>query len=100
MPTIYKPKLQSYLGDNKKIRAKYYNLTSWKKLRQWYLMQHPLCELCEQEGITTPAEDVHHIKSPFSYSTDMQIKTLLLDEGNLMSLCKACHGKIHSKKKK
>lgn len=59
------------------------------------MKQHPICEECLKKGKVTPAEDIHHEKSPFrggevNYG-------LLLDYDNLMSLCKECHAAIHNK---
>ena len=69
----------------------------WRKLRLLYLQNHPLCEKCLSEGRTKAAADVHHIKSPFFNGT--YSKELLLDENNLMSVCKECHAAIHGKSK-
>ncbi|MEW6047007.1 MAG: HNH endonuclease signature motif containing protein [Bacillota bacterium] len=48
----------------------------------------PLCELCLAEGRVTPAEMVHH-KVPLREGGE------LLDMGNLVSVCRACHAKLH-----
>lgn len=62
--------------------------TAWKKLRNWYLSQRPLCVKCDAEGITKPAEEVDHIK-PFDGSHD----PLRLDPDNLQGLCRSHHVK-------
>lgn len=80
---------------NRELRHKYYNTTEWKKLREAYLKQHPVCEECLNKGKVTPAEDIHHRISPFKNGECN--KALLLDYNNLMSLCKKCHNMIHSK---
>lgn len=108
MPTINRPKKTNYNGERKKQRAKYYGLTQWKNLRQWYMMEHPLCEECLNEKIKnedgtieekiTPAVDVHHIISPFKFDDDLTIKQYLLDGDNLMSLCKWHHAQKHIRK--
>ena len=54
-------------------------------------MAHPLCELCEEEGRVVAAVDVHHIHSPFVEGMEYA-----LDAFNLLSLCKECHGRIHT----
>lgn len=110
MPTIRKLPKQKNIGDKKKIRAKYYNKVEWKKLRQWHLMQHPLCEKCldeytkNEDGTIeqriTPAEDVHHIISPFTFDDENTIMQYLLNDDNLMSLCKWHHAQQHIRKKK
>lgn len=60
---------------------------AWKRIRDRYVAEHPLCELCLQEGRLTPVQEVHH-KLPLS-----QGGTHAKD--NLMSLCQSCHTKIH-----
>lgn len=79
----------------RELRQKFYNTTEWRKLRETYIKQNPLCKECLKQGKVTPAEDVHHIKSGFSKGTANRI--LLLDYNNLMSLCKQCHNMLHSK---
>lgn len=81
--------------DMRKLRAQAYNNTAWRKMRDTYMKEHPTCEECLKKGKVTPAEDIHHRKSPFrggevNYG-------LLLDYDNLMALCKDCHGEIHAK---
>jgi len=59
----------------------------WKKIRARYVKVHPLCERCLAEGRITPVEEVHHILPVNRGGTN--------DDGNLMSLCRSCHNKIH-----
>ena len=98
MPTINKqkakPKAPRKETDMRKLRADAYNNTTWRKLRETYLKQHPLCERCLEKGKITPAEDVHHRVSPFKHG-EVNYGLLLNDE-NLMSVCKQCHGEIHA----
>lgn len=79
---------------SREIRRKAYNNTEWRKLRDTYIKEHPLCEDCLNEGKVVPAEDVHHIRSPFQNGECN--KALLLDYNNLMALCKQCHNKRHN----
>ncbi|MEA4874383.1 MULTISPECIES: HNH endonuclease signature motif containing protein [Bacillota] len=60
---------------------------AWKRIRDRYAREHPLCEMCEENGRLTSAEEVHHIL-PISLGGTH-------DKSNLMSLCKSCHNKIH-----
>lgn len=101
MPTINKIQKKSRTSyeradtDMRKLRAQAYNNTAWRKMRDTYMKEHPICEECLKKGKVTPAEDIHHRKSPFrggevNYG-------LLLDYDNLMALCKDCHGEIHAK---
>lgn len=98
MPTINKPK-KSYQKDGNKYnteRRKVYNSERWKRLRLWKLANNPLCESCNKEGKTIPAEDIHHIVS-FMSTNDYNRRTFLAyDYDNLMSLCKHCHQRIHN----
>jgi len=60
---------------------------AWKRIRDRYTQLHPLCEMCQAEGKLTPVEEVHH-KLPVS-------KGGTHARDNLISLCRACHMKIH-----
>ena len=62
---------------------------AWKRIRDRYVQEHPLCEKCLEHGKLTPTEEVHH-------------KLPLADGGthnrnNLISLCRSCHMKAHEK---
>ena len=79
--------------DIRKLRQSAYQSTAWRKLRLKYLKEHPICEECLKKGKVTPSEDIHHKISPFKGGkVDYN---LLVDENNLMSLCKQCHSTIH-----
>ena len=80
---------------NRELRQKYYNTTEWRKLREAYLKQHPVCEECLNKGKVTPATSVHHIQSPFKNGECN--KNLFLDYNNLMAVCHECHAEIHNK---
>lgn len=69
---------------NTKLRKQYGN--KWRKVRKRYVEEHPLCEMCEQQGKITPAEEVHHIVPISQGGTH--------DQENLMSLCKSCHSGV------
>lgn len=34
---------------------------AWKRIRDRYAKEHPLCEMCLKEGRLTPVQEVHHI---------------------------------------
>ena len=81
-------------SDMRELRKRAYQNTAWRKLRDTYMHEHPICEECLKKGKVTPAEDIHHIQSPFKYG---EINwSLLVDKDNLMALCKECHGNIHA----
>jgi 5-methylcytosine-specific restriction protein A len=69
-------------------RHEFYDTAQWKNLRAWFRGQHPLCQECERQGITTPSKIIDHI-IPIEDGGDM------LDAGNLQALCVACHNKKH-----
>ena len=60
----------------------------WRKIRDRYIHDHPLCEKCLEEGRFTRAEHVHHILPLSQGGTN--------EEDNLMSVCKSCHSRIHA----
>jgi len=75
---------------NNTARFKYHNLYNskqWKALRSAQLSMHPLCAMCEAQGLITGATIADHIKP---HKGD---KTLFLNPSNLQSLCKLCHDK-------
>lgn len=63
---------------------------AWKRIRDRYIQEHPLCELCQQEGRLTPAEEVHHKKPLAEGGTHAR--------DNLIALCKSCHARIHAQR--
>ena len=97
MPYINKGKTKKPKTKTEKqtLRSKLYNNKKWKRLRESYLMYHPLCEICGEL-----ATDVHHLNSPFDDGlNDIDRLGRLLDiNNNFQSLCAECHGKIHRDK--
>jgi 5-methylcytosine-specific restriction protein A len=59
----------------------------WRRLRDWFIQQNPLCVICERLGKTMQAECVDHIKAHKGN------EELRLDPENLQSLCWSCHSK-------
>ena len=87
--------------DKYKLRKKLYNNSKWRKLREVYMMEHPLCERCLEKGITKVAEDCHHKKSPFRDGLSMiERYELLTDYDNLEALCRDCHNDEHRNKRR
>ena len=82
-------------SPNRELRQKAYNTTEWRKLRESYLKQHPVCEECLNKGKVTPATSVHHKETPFKNNTIN--KNLFLDSNNLMAVCHECHAEIHNR---
>jgi len=58
----------------------------WRKARDLWLAQNPLCVECEKRGNYTPATLVDHI-TPVQSAFD----PLFYDCQNFQSLCRACH---------
>lgn len=59
------------------------------------IRRNPLCELCEEHGVVTPVEEVHH-KISFMRTQDVQERArLAYDIDNLQSLCRSCHQYQH-----
>lgn len=100
MPTINKPKKSNVQkhGKTKEI-WNLYNTSKWRKLRQAKLLQNPLCERCEEKGITTEATQVHHVTPISTATNDLEMMDLAYNFNNLQSLCDKCHQDIHKEKK-
>lgn len=70
----------------------FYKTTKWKHKRERILRRDEyLCQECKRYGKTTPATTVHHIE-PLDSKPDLR-----LDGSNLISLCDACHNKMHDR---
>lgn len=59
--------------------------SEWRKAREQWLSEHPLCVYCEQEGKVTAATVVDHIKP---HHGD---QVLFWSRSNWQSLCKLHH---------
>ena len=89
---------ESYCKEHKKLVNRLYNRwkrdkntyksygKTWRKIRLQHINEHPLCEVCKQKGMLTPANEVHHIIPLSEGGTN--------ETSNLMSLCKSCHSRI------
>lgn len=100
MPTLNKPKKKRIYvkNDNNSEIANIYNSKQWKDLRNLYLLEHPLCEKCLEQGKVSATEEIHHIRKISSGRSEKEMKEIAYDYGNLMALCKECHHKIHNNK--
>ena len=63
---------------------------AWKRIRDRYVPQHPLCEVCLERGFYVPTEEVHH-KLPLAEGGTHEAS-------NLIALCKSCHARIHAER--
>ncbi|VEA69060.1 HNH endonuclease [Serratia plymuthica] len=60
----------------------------WGKYRLMYLKAHPLCAVCEKQGIYTPAKIVDHI-IPIEGEQDV----LFWPQTNHQPICQSCHSR-------
>ena len=65
-----------------------YNTTRWQRLRVLVLSSEPCCRYCAEQGRTTVATDVDHIR-PVA-----EAPGLAFDQDNLQPLCHACHSSV------
>ena len=73
----------------------FYTSTAWKNKRAAILSRDGyMCRECKRYGRQRPATTVHHIKHFDEYPE------LALESDNLISLCEACHNKMHPEKAK
>lgn len=96
MPSINRPKRQRR-DERRSERMKIYNSSRWRELRRIKLISCPICERCEQRGLSVPAEDIHH-KNSFMNHYGGDRLYVAYDYDNLESLCKECHSKEHNEK--
>lgn len=94
---------EQYCTEHKKHMDRHYNQyqrdpecnkrydKAWKRIRDRYIKDHPLCEECLRDGRLTPAEIVHHKVELSAGGTH--------DRENLCSLCKHHHSSIHLTKR-
>ena len=81
-----------------KDKAEIYNSREWKELRIAKLRStNGLCEECMKQGIITSARCVHHVVPIETARTKDEMRRMAIDCGlqGLMSLCFACHARIH-----
>ena len=82
-----------------KDKVEIYNSREWRELRIQKLRANPLCEVCEREGIVTAAHAVHH-RHPIEDSTSKaEMRKWAFAWDNLVSVCDACHAKIHKEQR-
>ena len=72
------------------------NTNKWKELRRWKLSRNPLCERCAEEGRTTAATEVHHVRPVEDVQGRREMSARMFDPHNLRSLCHDCHVRTHT----
>lgn len=71
----------------------FYDSPKWRRKRNAILRRdHYQCQLCKRFGRITPAKLVHHKLELSEYPE------LAFDDDNLVSVCQACHNKLHDEK--
>lgn len=71
------------------------NSNKWKLLRTRKMQSNPICEVCEANGLSTLATEVHHKIPVESVSHELGMKQLMFSYDNLQSLCHSCHSEVH-----
>lgn len=84
----------------RKDKAEIYNSREWKELRARKLTVDPLCEECKKEGYITSAHAVHHRHPIEDSSSKEEMRRWAFDWNNLVSVCDACHARIHKEEGK
>lgn len=80
--------------------SNYYNTLAWRRFRQTYYTEHPVCEECLRHHKITPADDLHHLVPFGNGVTEQERWRLFLDPNNVKALCEACHYAYHTKMKR
>lgn len=71
----------------------FYRSKKWRKKREYILHRDGyLCLECKKYGRNNEAKIVHHIKEMEDFPE------LKLKNNNLVSVCAACHNKLHPEK--
>ena len=71
----------------------FYVSKAWRRKKKAILRRdHYQCQLCKRYGRLTEAKIVHHKLELAEYPE------LALDDDNLISVCRACHNKLHPEK--
>ena len=63
---------------------------AWKRIRDSYAAEHPVCEQCMAVGRYVKTAEIHH-KLPLAEGGTH-------DRRNLIALCKECHARIHAER--
>ena len=84
----------------RKDKAEIYNSREWKELRARKLTVDPLCEECKRQGYITSAHAVHHRHPIEDSSSKEEMRRWAFDWNNLVSVCDACHARIHKEEGK
>lgn len=98
MPTIVKKPKKQYTQSSQEAyrkRRKVYNTKRWQRMRDAKLMEQPLCYVCQLEGKTTLASQVHHLRTFTQENDEDKMNAIAYDSSNLVGLCYHHHYAIH-----
>ena len=84
-PPVHRPVWARPSGQDRKSPDKRGYDHRWKRFRLAFLSAHPLCLDCEDRGVITAADEVHHLRRIADYPQGR------LDPANCRSLCSSCH---------
>ena len=99
MPRINLPKKpRKYNTKNvtqaREFARKLYASSGWQKLRIQKLIENPLCQECEKNGLIKLGNEVHHI-IPFNHERSDEMKIFMFyNYENLLTVCHECHSKL------
>lgn len=83
-------------------RNPFYVSKQWRKLRNQFIQDNPLCKMCVEEGRTIPGKEVDHIR-PINPSNAYDTKDGYygepLDPANLQTLCVMHHAQKSGKER-
>ncbi len=79
----------SYCPDHQQPEAPkatdpFYLSVRWRRFREWYIANHPLCVRCQADGYIVRATIVDHV-------VELKDGGAPYDESNTQSLCLSCH---------
>lgn len=87
----YQPKL---VPQQRSLRNPFYQSKEWRKARNLFIQEHPLCAECLKIKKTLPGKEVDHIKAinpSNAYDTKGGYYGEPLDPDNLQTLCTMHH---------
>lgn len=88
--------------QGRKVTTKFYHSTAWRKFRNRYISENPLCVECYLEGKSVAGHVVDHIKQinrEDPYNTHFGVYGEPLDEDNVQTLCHHHHNKKSGKER-
>ena len=99
MPIFPKSKKRSWVAENKpqagrKVTNPFYHTTPWRKFRNAYIKENPLCVDCYLNDKIKPGKVVDHIKQinrVDAYNTEFGYYGDPLSESNVQTLCTHHH---------